>query len=195
VLERQRRLNPAVTSAIADRPFKLVANLPYQIASPLITTLLIDHPDCTGQFVTIQREVADRLTANAGTKEYGPLTIIVQALANVSRIAVLSPTCFWPAPEVTSAMVALLPSPSGRGFRGVGGEGPDSAPWRSPRARRDFAQFVTNLFGKRRKQLGTIFGRGQSDWPPGITPSLRPDALTVDQLVMLWQRFGRPHVT
>ncbi len=99
VLEKQRALNPAVINAIDGRPFRLVANLPYQIASPLMTSLLIDHPECTGQFVTIQREVAERLTVPSSTKEYGPLSIIVQALADVQRIAALAP-CFWPSPKV-----------------------------------------------------------------------------------------------
>ena len=181
-LAKQRQLNPEIVRALADRPFKLIANLPYQIASPLMTTLLIDHPNCTGQFVTIQKEVADRLMAQPRTKEYGPLTIIVQALADVQRIGIVSPSCFWPPPEVTSAMVAILPSPSGRW---VGGAGAHSLS--EPEARRGFARFITDLFTKRRKQLGTIFGRAKSDWPDGVTPDLRPEALSVERLVALWR--------
>jgi 16S rRNA (adenine1518-N6/adenine1519-N6)-dimethyltransferase len=176
-LEKQRLLNRHAVAAIGHRQFKLIANLPYQIASPLMTTLLIDHPNCTGQFVTIQKEVAERLTAKAGTKDYGPLGIIVQALAEVRRVGTLGPSCFWPPPKVTSAMVAILPLPSGSG---LGGEG------------RDFARFVTELFTRRRKQLGTIFGRMRRNWPDGVTPDLRPEALTVDQIVQLW-RLQRAH--
>ncbi len=72
-LDAHRRLNPQIVDALGDQPFKLVANLPFQIASPLMCALLIDHPTCTGQFVTIQKEVADRLLAKPGTKAYGPL--------------------------------------------------------------------------------------------------------------------------
>ena len=50
-----------------------------------------------------------------------------------------------------------------------------------------FAKFVTSLFTKRRKQLGTILGRSWADWPSGVTPDLRPEALTVEQMVALWR--------
>ena len=178
-LARQRDLNPEIDRRLAGRAFKLVANLPYQIASPLMTTLLIDPPGggCMGQFVTIQKEVADRLAAAPSTKAYGPLSVIVQALARVERIGVLSPSCFWPEPEVTSAMVAILPKPdAGRDLNG---------------REREFARFVTNLFTKRRKQLGTIVGRAHPAWPKlqsqGIRPDDRPDAIAPDQMVFLWR--------
>lgn len=176
-LAKQRQLNPTLVEALAGRPFKLVANLPYQVASPLIGALLIDHPPpaCVGQFVTIQREVAERLMAKPSTKEYGPLSIIVQALATVERISMLSPSCFWPQPEVTSAMVAIEP------HRLKGRKSLSSA------EARDFAAFITRLFTKRRKQLGTTFGRARTDWPEGVTANRRPEALSVEQLVALWR--------
>ena len=93
--------------AAFGRPFVLVANLPYQAATPLMATLLERHPECRGQFVTIQREVGDRLRAQPHSGEYGPLTIMVQAFCEVEQIAVLPPGCFWPPPDVTSAMVAI----------------------------------------------------------------------------------------
>jgi len=175
-LVRQRELNPAIVTRINGRPFKLVANLPYQIASPLMTTLLIDHPNCVGQFVTIQKEVADRLTAGPSTKAYGPLSVIVQAFADVGRIGTLSPSCFWPEPEVTSAMVGIAPIDERRRAEWGGHE-------------REFARFVTELFTKRRKQLGTIIGRAHPAWQAlaglGITPQMRPEALRVEQHVAL----------
>ena len=109
-LGKSRTLNPDITEAIAGRKFKLIANLPYQIASPLMVALLVDHPNCVAQFITIQKEVADRLLATPSTKAYGPLTIITRAFAEVKKIAILKPTCFWPPPKVDSAMVALSPS-------------------------------------------------------------------------------------
>ena len=174
-LERGRRLSSPVVDAVGNRSFKLIANLPYQIASPLMTALLLDHSSqCTGEFVTIQKEVADRLLAQPGTKEYGPLTIIVQALAEVKRIATLSPGCFWPPPDVTSAMVAINP-------RTLDLSSVD---------RRSFATFVTQLFTKRRKQLGAILGREVNLWPEGVSSSQRPEALTIDQLLALWRMHG-----
>ena len=183
-LDAHRRLNPQIVDALGDQPFKLVANLPYQIASPLICTMLIHHPTCTGLYVTIQKEVADRLLADTCTKEYGPLSIIVGALADVKRICTVKPSCFWPQPKVDSAMVRILPWPLGRG---AGGE--DDPVLRTIEQRRQFARFVTQLFTKRRKQLGSILGR-DCEWPNGVTADLRPEALPVERIVTLWQRFG-----
>ncbi|HRP62348.1 MAG TPA: 16S rRNA (adenine(1518)-N(6)/adenine(1519)-N(6))-dimethyltransferase RsmA [Phycisphaerales bacterium] len=169
-LEGERRLNRKIVSALAGRPFKLVANLPYQAASPLMGALLMDHPECAGVYVTIQKEVADRLLAPPGTKAYGPLTVIIRSLADVRKLAILKPTSFWPQPKVTSAMVAITPKP---------GSTPSH----------DFAKFITELFAKRRKQLGGIFAaRGRTiQWPAGVSPEQRPESLDVDQLVALWQ--------
>jgi 16S rRNA (adenine1518-N6/adenine1519-N6)-dimethyltransferase len=178
-LERGGRLNSRIIAALGGREFKLVANLPYQIASQLIASLLVDHDNCVGEFVTIQKEVADRILARPGTKEYGPLSIIVQALADVRKIGTLSPSCFWPAPQVTSAMVAIVPLTTRRMTNA------SDAVLGLPSQRRAFNRFVVDLFSKRRKQLGTIFGRGRTGWPAGISPQQRPDSLTVSQVVKL----------
>lgn len=186
-LERGRALNPQIVEALqrraggSSRRFKLVANLPYQVASSLITTLLIDHPTCIGQFVTVQLEVAERLLANSGSgKDYGPLTIITQAFAHVELIAKAPAACFWPAPKVESALVAVTPRPA------------DAL---NIEDRRAFAEFVVTTFMKRRKQLGTIFGRNRDVWPAlavnSITPDLRPEALSVAQMSTLWRAVGR----
>ena len=184
-LGKSRTLNPAIIEAIAGRPFKLIANLPYQIASPLMVALLVDHPNCRAQFITIQKEVADRLLATPSTKAYGPLTIITRAFAEVKKIAVLKPTCFWPPPKVDSAMVALFPSPAGGGVRG-GGCASNKEALSTPEHRRAFTRFITELFTKRRKQLGTIFGRDRT-FPEAITPDMRPEVLTILQHIALWQ--------
>jgi 16S rRNA (adenine1518-N6/adenine1519-N6)-dimethyltransferase len=172
-LGRGRRLAPPLADALAGRPFKLVANLPYQVASTIIVSLLVHHHECRGQFVTIQQEVAERLAAEPGTKAYGALTVTVRGLADVAPIAQLPPSCFWPRPKVASTMVAIRPRPGEHGI---------TDPER-------LATFATALFGKRRKQLGTIFGR-EVDWPDGITPDLRPDALTVRQIIELSSLFS-----
>lgn len=174
VLARGRHLAPAVIAALGAAPFRLVANLPYQAASPLMAALLIDGRACLGQYVTIQREVADRLVAGPGTKAYGPLGIIVQALAEVRRIAIVPASCFWPEPQVTSAMVAIEP-------RDAPPVDQDDAP--------AFARFVTGLFAARRKQLGTTLGRDLA-WPAGVVPTMRPEAVGVEGLVALF-RAGR----
>ncbi len=190
-LDAHRRLNPKIVEVLADRPFKLVANLPFQVASPLMCALLIDHPNCIGQYITVQREVADRLLARVGTKEYGPLSIIVGAFGEVKRIASIRATCFWPQPKVESTMVRLLPLGRGAGVSAGDspGRGEGSSILDTPQHRQDFARFVTQLFTKRRKQLGSILGR-DLDWPEGVTRDLRPEAVSVERIITLWKRFG-----
>lgn len=166
-LAKGRRLSEGLVAALGGRPFKLVANLPYQVASTLMATLLIAHPECQGQWVTIQREVAERLMAVPGTKAFGALTVLVQAMAEVAMIARLRPTCFWPLPNVDSAMFAIKPRAGPR--------------VRDPAA---LMAFATALFSKRRKQLGTVFGRDRQ-WPAGIDATMRPDAMSVEQIVAL----------
>jgi 16S rRNA (adenine1518-N6/adenine1519-N6)-dimethyltransferase len=181
VLASKHAIHPAVSGALAGRDFKLIANLPYQIATPLIMNLLLDVATCRGQFVTIQKEVADRLLAKPGTKEYGPLSIVAQVFARIEPIGVVPPSCFWPEPEVTSAMVAVTPEWHAGAETRTHGAGD----------RRAFARFVTNLFTKRRKQLGSIFGRDRA-LPAGIDPSWRPETLAPQQVVQLHEWMQRP---
>lgn len=169
-LDKGRTINPAILEAIGDRPFKLVANLPYQAASPLMASLALHHERCLGQYVTIQKEVADRLVATpASGKAYGPLGILVQSCATVERIGVIPPSCFWPVPKVISAMVAIHPTNEHR-----------------PSDPAAFATFVTELFGRRRKQIGSALGDVLGAFDK-ITPDMRPDMLSVAQLVALFE--------
>ncbi|MEX2218946.1 MAG: 16S rRNA (adenine(1518)-N(6)/adenine(1519)-N(6))-dimethyltransferase RsmA [Phycisphaerales bacterium] len=166
-LAGKHALNPDAAAALGSGPFHLVANLPYGAATPLLLALLIDHPRCGSMHITIQREVADRLLASPGTKEYGPITVVARALARPERLATLPPECFWPRPDVTSAMVSLTRLPQPLTDR--------------PRALADFAQ---TLFTKRRKQLGAVLGR-QFPFPPDIHPDQRAEALTPEKFVAL----------
>ena len=165
----KHHLNEEINAALADEPWKLVSNLPYQIASPLIVDLLANHPGCAGEFVTIQLEVAQRLLAKVNTSAWGVLSILTQRLADVSLITKVSPTCFWPPPKITSACVSIV--------RRVSLPIGENA---------SFAKFVTRLFSARRKQLGTILGR-DTTLPEGIAASARPSTLTIEQLEHLWR--------
>lgn len=177
-LAGKHEINPAILKAVSVRPFKLVSNLPYQIATPFLVNLLIGVPGCIGQFVTIQKEVAERLIAIPGTKDYGPLSIVAQSFARIEMLGVVPPSCFWPEPEVTSALVAVVPQP----YETMGARRHEDG-----FDRRGFARFVTMLFTKRRKQLGSILGRRQS-MPAGIDPSLRPEALAPQQVMLLYRQ-------
>lgn len=100
---------------LADKPpkpgggYKLVANLPYYITSPLLVRFLELSSPLTSLVVMMQKEVAARLGAAPGTKEYGALSVAVQLRADIETIMVVSPGSFYPAPAVESAVVRLTP--------------------------------------------------------------------------------------
>ncbi|HEY2588753.1 MAG TPA: 16S rRNA (adenine(1518)-N(6)/adenine(1519)-N(6))-dimethyltransferase RsmA [Tepidisphaeraceae bacterium] len=103
-------LNPALLDTIARARgdglrVKLVANLPYNIASPLVIEMLIAGVELLA--FTVQKEVAQRLAAKPGTDEYGPLTVMAQMLARVELLRTLSPQAFWPPPKIDSSLVRL----------------------------------------------------------------------------------------
>ncbi len=166
VLAGKHALSPKLLDAVRDQPFKLIANLPYQVASPLLVNL-ITQTAMTAAVVMVQREVAQRIMAGPGCKDYGPLSVMVQATCSVRRVGVLSPHCFWPAPKIESAVIRLdrLNQPHSRDLSAL-------------------SQLLHTLFSKRRKQLGAILGRDRA-WPAGIDPSSRPEQLTVTQLCAL----------
>ncbi len=172
-LRSKRELNPALAAAIAERPFRLVANLPYHAATPLMMVLMTRHPRCAGMYTTIQSEVVERFAAGPGSKAYGAIGIIAQRLGTVGTIARLPPTCFWPQPGVGSAMMrwdrdrALAPDPD----------------WWVK-----MALLVQTLFQSRRKKLaGSVraLAGGDIRWPAGVSPDDRADALTPDRIEAL----------
>ncbi|MDA1008021.1 MAG: 16S rRNA (adenine(1518)-N(6)/adenine(1519)-N(6))-dimethyltransferase RsmA [Planctomycetota bacterium] len=171
-LDGKHAMSPAIVAAIGDEPVTLVANLPYQVATSVMANLLCDYPSCRGQYVTIQREVGDRLAALPGGDAWGPISVTMSILARVEMVASLPPSCFWPAPEVRSAMVAIEPI--------------------QPRPEVDMAAlspFLHTLFCKRRKQIGSILGRS-FPFPSGIDPMLRPEVLTPAQILQLLAAAG-----
>ncbi|MAE66602.1 MAG: ribosomal RNA small subunit methyltransferase A [Phycisphaeraceae bacterium] len=167
VLSSKHRIDPQVIDALGGEPFKLVANLPYNVASPLLMNLLIDHPGMTAAVITIQREVADRLMATEGNDSYGALSVVTRAMCVPRRISELAPTCFWPAPKVGSTTLHLARR-----------DPPltDDATALSDTARR--------LFAQRRKQLRSILGR-EVGLPDSFDPTARPEQLSVAQFIEL----------
>ncbi|MFN0133710.1 MAG: 16S rRNA (adenine(1518)-N(6)/adenine(1519)-N(6))-dimethyltransferase RsmA [Phycisphaerales bacterium] len=179
-LASKARLAEPVLAALGPGPFRLVANLPYGAASGVMLALLIDHPQCASLHVTIQREVADRLLAGPGTSERGPLGIVAQAMARVERIADLPAECFWPRPEVASAMVAIVRAPAAV-----------LTPRLTPGLARALADFCQTMFASRRKQLGSVLGR-DFPWPEGVRPENRiEDLATPTVIALLEARLGR----
>jgi 16S rRNA (adenine1518-N6/adenine1519-N6)-dimethyltransferase len=174
-LDGKHALSAELMAAIGGRPFVLVANLPYNAASPLMAMLASRHPECRGQFVTVQKEVGDRIRAEPNTRDYGPLTVLLQLLSEIREIAVVKPGSFWPAPDVTSAMIAIEP----RGEQ----------IFASAEEVARFERFTHEVFSKRRKQLGAILGRDGA-WPEGVVPEMRPEVLTPSTLLTLFRLRG-----
>lgn len=175
-LASKHALCPDLLAAIqharsAGRPVKLVANLPYNVASPLLVELLIAGIDLLA--FTVQKEVAARLRATPSTEAYGALSVVVQLLADVELLRTLPPQAFWPAPKVESALVRLCRHDRLHG-----------------RARH-FGEFVQKLFSYRRKMLRRSLAGFCGD-PAGmlarlkLAPESRPEELDPETLLRLF---------
>jgi 16S rRNA (adenine1518-N6/adenine1519-N6)-dimethyltransferase len=169
----------------------VVANLPYHVATPVITNLLV-HPElCPALFVvTIQREVADRLCARPASHAYGAVSVVVQALSEVSLVRALPPNVFWPKPKVDSAVMAIRPIAEKRAaVADVAG----------------FQVLVRRIFLHRRKYLRHVLAAiWDEQWTKadvdrwlaslGFSGQLRAEALAVEEFVALAhalrERFG-----
>ena len=88
--------------------FLLVSNLPYDVASPVMIDLVKGPPVADAMAVTVQKEVAERMVAGPGSRDYGTLSIFLQAAGDVEILRILKPSVFWPAPGVDSAMVRFV---------------------------------------------------------------------------------------
>lgn len=121
-----------------DRRLKLVANLPYNIATPVLSNLLLCEQVPHSLVATIQKELGDRIVAQPWSKDYGALSVWMQAQADVEIVRLMPPSVFWPMPKVESAIVRIVVDPDKR----------DSIP-----DLRFFHQFVKAIFIHRRKFL------------------------------------------
>ena len=118
---------------LAPPPTKMVANLPYSIATPLLIRTISDLPSLESWVVMVQREIADRLRADAGTREYGSASVLVQLACEVTLLRTVDPAVFVPRPRVGSALL---------GLRRIG-----------PAASERVARVVRAAFAHRRKSL------------------------------------------
>lgn len=114
ILENKSTINRTVTDAIElarkgrSGKFLLVSNLPYSIASPLMMNLITRSTVADAMHVTVQKEVAERMTSGPGDQHYGTLSIHMSATGDVKTERVLKPTVFWPQPQVNSAMISFV---------------------------------------------------------------------------------------
>lgn len=115
-LKRKNQLDPTlietVAAKVAEIPggrLKLVSNLPYNVATPILSNLLDIEPWPTRMVATIQKELAERITAKPSTKDYSALSVWMQAQCKTEIVRVMAPTVFWPQPKVESAILDIQP--------------------------------------------------------------------------------------
>jgi 16S rRNA (adenine1518-N6/adenine1519-N6)-dimethyltransferase len=187
VLRTKSRLEPAVLEAVQQqldaapvRRLKLVSNLPFNVATPLISNLLALDAPPVSMTVTVQKEVADRIVAPAGVKDYGAFSVWVQSQCRAEIVRVLPPSVFWPRPKVSSAFVQI--------------ELDEARRQRIP-DRPFFHEFVRSLFCHRRKVLRgeLVSARKKLDKAQvdallaelEISPTVRAETLSIEELLRL----------
>jgi 16S rRNA (adenine1518-N6/adenine1519-N6)-dimethyltransferase len=164
-------LDAGLTGILAGGVTKVISNLPYSVGSRILIELTEADPPPKYALVTVQKEVANRLAAKPDTADYGLLTVLMQVHYDVVVDRVVSPNCFFPAPQVKSALVEL--------FR-------RTEPRLEPSHLPVFRRLAKTAFDYRRKQMATIFQR-RLHGPvevlsaAGIDPGARPETVSVDQ--------------
>ncbi len=110
------RMHPTVIETVRERVasisggrLKLVSNLPYNVATPILSNLLDIEPWPTRMVATIQRELAERITAQPRTKDYSALSVWMQAQCQTEIVRLMAPSVFWPRPKVESAILDIRP--------------------------------------------------------------------------------------
>ena len=160
----------------AGLPVRIVANLPYNIGTELLTGWLDEPHGIACLVLMFQREVAARLIAGRGSKDYGRLSILAQWLCRVERLFDLPPGAFRPPPRVTSSVVRLTPRPDQPG----------------PLLRRAMRDVTRAAFGQRRKMLrSSLRGLRLAPLPllagTGIEPTRRAEELSIQDFEKLAQ--------
>jgi len=157
--------------------WKVVANLPYSVASPILVELAQKAKRPERMVVTLQLEVAHRLLAGSGDGDYGVLTLLVQLDYEARRSFKIPASCFFPEPDVDSACVVLVRR---------------AEPLLSDRDREAFVKIVKRVFSQRRKMMLKLM---KKDWPleelerifaaMKISPQERGEKLSLEQFVLL----------
>lgn len=127
-----------IAATFTETPIQVVASLPYNVATPILFRLLEHRRQFPTATVMLQKEVAERLSAKAGTKEYGALSVMIQLYATVTKVVTVQPGSFFPAPKVQSQIVNLA-------FQ--------DSPRVAVREAIVFRRVVKAAFGQRRKTL------------------------------------------
>jgi 16S rRNA (adenine1518-N6/adenine1519-N6)-dimethyltransferase len=147
-LKNKNRFAPAVLEAVTGelerdpaRTLKLVANLPYSVATPVISNLVATDLPWSLIVATIQYELGLRMQAQPGEEQYGALSVWLQSQCRVELLKKLGPTVFWPRPKVDSAIIKIVPDPAARARIAD---------------RAFFHDFIRRVFNYRRKLLRSV---------------------------------------
>lgn len=163
------------------KPIKVVANLPYYITTPIIMELLEKKIPVKSMTLMVQKEVAQRMQAKAGTKDYGALSIAVQFYSQAKIDFIVPPSCFMPKPKVESAVITLTVLEE-KAVKTIDEE--------------LFFNIVKYAFGQRRKTLiNTLNNLGKFNLSKqqlqeaitsiGLNEQIRGEALTINEFAML----------
>jgi 16S rRNA (adenine1518-N6/adenine1519-N6)-dimethyltransferase len=162
-----------------EQRLKVVANLPYQISTPLLFRF-IDSPEAFSSLtLMLQKEVAVRMTAGPGGKDYGSLSIFTQMVSDLSILFLVKPSAFFPPPKVDSAVVQMVWK---------------KEPIVSVQAMEWFKKVVRGCFNYRRKTLINALKHSELSLPEdaldrinriGIDPRRRPETLTLEEFARL----------
>jgi 16S rRNA (adenine1518-N6/adenine1519-N6)-dimethyltransferase len=162
-------------SSMLKGPTTVVANLPYNVATPLVLHLLETVPLITRMLVMVQKEVGERFAAHAGDEAYGAVSLRVQYFADASVVGKVGPNVFVPKPKVDSALVEIVRRPRVR----VDPEMVSEA---------ELFTVIRTSFGQRRKMLR----RSLHDWVSegvferaGVDETRRPEELTLEEFARL----------
>lgn len=176
-------------SDLTDMPTALVANLPYNVAVPALLHLLAEFPSIRTVMVMVQAEVAERLAAEPGGKDYGVPSAKIRFFGNVRRYGMVSPTVFWPIPRVYSGLVRI--------------DRYETSPWPTDaQFREQVFELIDIAFSQRRKTVRNAFaewaGSGNESasrlLAASINPALRGETLSINDFVRLLQRSADWHV-
>ncbi len=174
-------LKTLTAEQFGNAPFCVAANLPYYITTPIVMNLLESRLPVTSMTLMVQKEVADRMAAKPGTKDYGALSVAVQYYTQPQIICKAEPHCFMPQPKVASTVVNLkvLPTPAV-----------------TVHDEKKFFQIVKSAFGQRRKTLLNALSKspyltlekqaiqGALD-KLGLDPAIRGERLSLEEFAFL----------
>jgi len=165
---------------LAAGPYALIGNVPYYITTPILFHAL-RRPRAERAVYLVQREVADRMSSAPGSKEYGALSVNLQALALVETLFTVAAGAFTPPPKVESAVVRVTPR---------------TDPVVTPDEEQGFRELVQRAFGMRRKQMRKVLREIQPMTmaraetilqSAGIDPTVRPETLSAAQFAALYR--------